>query len=159
MPSVKIILGICILVAAGGTVLAVGKPDFSGNWKLDPLMSRFDLGIPAPKSRTLIIEHHEPKVHIEIKTETKEGTQDQMFDLTTDGIEAKQTGGSSNASAYWDDIDDTRLVLTIKQQTANGTVVTSRWMKIGSQGKMLTTVLTEENKKGTQEADEFFVRR
>jgi hypothetical protein len=159
MPTAKIILGICILVVAGGTVLAGGKPDFSGNWKLDPLMSRFDLGIPAPKSRTLTIEHHEPKVHIEIKTETKQGTQDQVFDLTTDGKEAKQSGGTSTASASWGDVDDTKLVLIITNQTANGTVVTSRWMKLGSQGKMLTTVLTEENAKGTQEADEFFVPR
>lgn len=160
MPSAKIILGICILVVAGGTVLAAGgKPDFSGNWKLDPLMSRFDRGIHAPKSRTLAIEHHEPKVHIEIKTETKEDNQDQVFDLTTDGREAKQIGGTATASASWGDIDGTRLVLTIKEQSANGTVVTSRWMKLGSQGKMLTTVLTIQNAKGKQEADEFFVPR
>ena len=156
----KITLGICIFALLGGTVLAAGgKPDFSGTWKLDPLMSRFDQGVPAPKGRTLTIEHHEPKLHIEIKTETREGTQDQVFDLITDGSEAKQIGGTCTASATWGDIDGTRLVLTIKQQSANGTVVTSRLMKLGSQGKMLTTVLTIRNPNGTEKADEFYVLR
>jgi hypothetical protein len=46
----EIILGICIFALVAGTVLAGGgKPDFSGTWKLDPLMSRFDQGVPAPK--------------------------------------------------------------------------------------------------------------
>ena len=156
----KITLGICIFAMVAGTVLAAGgKPDFSGTWKLDPLMSRFDQGVPAPKGTTLTIEHHEPKLHIEIMTETRKGTQDQVFELTTDGSEAKQNGGTGTASVSWGDIDGTRLVLTIKQQSANGTVETKRVMKLGSDGKMLTTVLTVTNPNGTEKADEFYVLR
>ncbi len=156
----KITLGICILALLSGTVVATGeKPDFSGTWKLDTLMSRFDQGVPAPKGRMLIIEHHEPKLHIEIKTEAKEGNQDRVFDLTTDGSEAKQVGGTCTASASWGDVDGTRLVLTIKQPSATGTVVTSRVMKLGSQRKILTTVLTVQNPNGTEKADEFYILR
>jgi hypothetical protein len=156
----KITLGICILALLGGAVLAAGdKPDFSGTWKLDTLMSRFDQGVPAPKGRMLLIEHHEPKLHIEIKTETREGTQDRVFDLTTDGSEGKQVGGTCTASASWDDVDGTQLVLTIKQPSASGTVVMSRVMKLGSQRKMLTTVLTVQNPNGTEAANEFYVLR
>ncbi|MGB7436534.1 MAG: hypothetical protein WBW49_14065, partial [Candidatus Acidiferrum sp.] len=88
-----------------------------------------------------------------------EGTQDQVFNLITDGSEAKQIGGACTASAAWGDIDGTRLVLTIKQQSASGTVVTSRLMKLDSEGKMLTTVLTVQNQTGTEKADEFYVLR
>jgi hypothetical protein len=159
----KSILAICLFAATAGAVLAAGgQPDFSGTWQLDPLISRFNKELPAPKSRTLTIGHHEPKLHIEIKTETKEGTRDdQVFDLTTDGTEAKQANseGTSTASVVWGDIDGTRLVLTITLKSSGGTVATRRVIKLGTQAKMLTTVLTVQNPSGTQEADEFYVRR
>lgn len=158
----KGVLAICVLAAASASVLvAGGPPDFSGTWELDPLISRFNQKLPAPKSRTLVIAHHEPKLHIEIKTETKGGTrEDQEFDLTTDGTEVKQNNsdGSTTGSVVWGDIDGTRLVLTITQQLSGGTVVTRRVMKLGGQGKMLTTVLTVQSPSGRQNADEFYVR-
>ena len=159
----KSVLSICFLVAVSQSVLAAGgKPDFSGTWQLDPLISRFTKELPAPKSRTLRIEHLGPKLHIEIKTETNEGTQDdQVFDLITDGTEVKQTNsvGSSTASVLWGDIDGTRLILTVTQESSGRKVVTRRVMKLGTQGKMLTTVLTVQNPNGTQKADEFYVLR
>ncbi len=159
----KSVLAICFLAAVSQSVLvAGGQPDFSGTWQLDPLISRFNKELPAPKSRALVIEHHEPKLHIEIKTETKEGTrEDQVFDLTTDGAEAKQTNseGTSTANVVWGDIDGTRLVLTITQRSSGGSVATRRVMKLGTQGKILTTVMTVQSPSGRQNADEFYVRR
>jgi hypothetical protein len=161
--AVKSALCICILTAVSGVAIAATeKPNFSGTWQLDPLMSRFNKEVPAPKSRTLKIELQDPKLHVEIRTETKEGAQNEMFDLTIDGTDVKQTssGKTYTASASWGDIDGTRLVLTINQLTPNGTVTatTTRVMKLGTQGKMLTTILTVEDSSGEHEADEFYVR-
>ena len=158
----KSALAICILAMACGAVLAAGtKPDFSGKWQLDTVMSRFPKELPAPNSMTLTIEHHEPKLHIEIKADTKEGVRDEVFDLTTDGTEVKQTnsGEAATASVSWGDIDGTRLVLTIKRKTPRGTVVTTRVMKRGSGDKMLTTVLTIQNQGAKEKAYEFYERK
>ncbi len=153
-------LGICILAAVGGAVLAaVAKPDFTGTWQLDP-RSRFSAQLPAPTSMALAIVHHEPKLHFEIKSETGGSARNQVFDLTTDGTEVTQTNAAETctASARWGDINGTRLMLTTKQQSPSGTVVTSREMKLGKKGKILTTVLTVQNQSGTHKAYEFYVR-
>jgi hypothetical protein len=158
----KSVFAVCVLAAVSGVALAaVAKSDFTGTWQLDPQMSRFDKDFPAPKSMRLTIDHHEPKLHVEIKSETKQGPQDMVFDLTIDGTEAKGTNseGPYTASAEWGDADGIRLVLTIKQQSPKGTVETSRVMKLGSEGKMLTTVLTVQCQGREQDAYEFFTRK
>ena len=159
----KTVLAICILAAVSGVAFAASaKPDFSGTWQLDTQASRFDKALPAPKSMTLTIEHHEPKLHIEMKSETNHAPQDLVFDLTIDGPEATDTvsGSTYTANAEWGDIDGTRLVLTIKQQSPNGDLVTTRVMKLGSQGKILTTVLTvDSHGAAEQTAYEFFERK
>lgn len=153
------ILASCVFAAMGTALQAGQKPDFNGTWKLDTLRSRFNQ-LPAPKGTKIIIEDREPKLHVEIKTESEKGNQDQVFDLATDGTEAREagTGGTSTASALWGGPDGTRLVLTIKEPSSNGPVITSREMKSYETGKMLTTVLTVQNAAGKQRADEFFTR-
>ena len=147
-------------IAGAAIAAADAKPDFSGTWKLDPLRSRFNESLPAPKSLILTISHNEPKLHLELKLESKEGERDLSFDLTTDGAEAKAAGSGDDcvASAKWGDLDGTRLVLTIKQPGSNGTVVTNRVMKLGRNKNMITTVLHVTGAKGTLKADEFFER-
>jgi len=161
--TLRTALAICILAVVSSVAFAASaKPDFSGTWQLDTQASRFDKELPAPKAMTLTIEHHEPKLHIEMKSETKHGPQDLVFDLTVGGPEATETvsGSTYTASVEWGDIDGTRLVFTVKQQSPNGESVMTRVMKLGSERKILTTVLTvDSHGAAEQTAYEFFERK
>ncbi len=152
-----------LIIAALSTsaiMAAATKPDFSGSWQLDPLRSRYDAKVPAPKSGSLIIEHSDPNVRIELTTMTAKGPEHYSFELTTDGTEVSKTidGKPYTALAHWGDINGTRLVLTIKQETPSGTVETSRMMRLGDKGKILTTVLTIKDSSGQRKANEFYTK-
>ncbi|MGA2329626.1 MAG: hypothetical protein ABSH05_25505 [Bryobacteraceae bacterium] len=149
-----------VMAAAFATgALAQKKPDFSGTWKLDLLRSRLD-DVPGLKSSVIKIEHHEPKIHIEITTVTHQGETSEAFDLTTDGVESKQTIGGQPcaASAQWDSWSGNRLVLTVKCQPPEGAVVTTRRMKLGDKDRMMTTVLTVKDKTGEKKGYGFYVK-
>lgn len=147
-------------LAASAILAAAPKPDFSGAWHLDPLRSRFNAKVPAPKSGTLMIEHRGPNLRIDLTTVTAKGPQNCSFELTTDGAEVRKTidGQPYTATARWGDLDGTRLVLTIKQETPSGTMETSRVMRLGDKGRILTTVLTIKDSSGPRNANEFYTK-
>jgi hypothetical protein len=134
------------------------KPDFSGTWKLDP-RSRLE-SIPDLKSSVITIDHHEPKIHIETTTVSREGVDKEAFDLATDGVARKATAGSEacSASARWDSWTGTRLMLVIKCDTPQGPVVTTRQMMLGQKDKMMTTILTVQDKTGEKKGYGFYVK-
>lgn len=150
---------------AMGVVLATAtpaqtKPDFSGTWTLDLLRSRLDQ-ISPPKSSVIKIEHHEPKIHIEIATVTHSGTTTEAFDLTTDGAESRQTIGGQpcTASVKWGGWDGKRLLLAIQCESPEGTVVTTRRIKLGEKGRIMTTIETVKDKTGLKTAYGFYVKQ
>jgi hypothetical protein len=147
------------LAAALATgALAQKKPDFSGTWKLDP-RSRLD-DVPSLKSTVIKIEQLDPKIHFQITTVRVSGETSETFDLTTDGVERKQTTGGQPcvASAQWDPWKGTELVLTIKCDTPQGTVVSTRQAKLGENGSFMTTTLTVKDKTGEKKGYGFYVK-
>jgi hypothetical protein len=61
----------------------MAKPDFTGTWQFNP--NKSSLQIPAPESSTFVIEHNEPRFHLE-RTHVFGGKGDTFsIDLLTDG--------------------------------------------------------------------------
>ena len=147
-------------LAVAELLAAAPKPDFSGTWKLDPQRSRYNAKVPAPKSVTLAVEHRDPRLRIDMTTVTANGSQNYSFELTTDGTEVTKTidGQPVTAQVRWGDIDGTRLVLTIKQSLPSGTMETSRTLRLGDKGKILTTVLIINDSGGQRKANEFYTK-
>jgi hypothetical protein len=80
----------------------MGMPDFTGKWKFNQRKS--SLQIPSPDSTTFLIEHHEPRFHLE-RTHVFEGKSDTFaIDLTTDGkvVELNRGGLVLRASLQWE---------------------------------------------------------
>ena len=147
-----VLLAVLAFVSTG--MRAEDKPNLSGTWKFDPARSRFD-AIPAPKSATMKIDHHEPKIHIDLDMVLKKNQQNEILDLLTDGSEQKVTldGHQATATAYWE--DDKHLVIELKRDAGQ---VETRRMQIGDKGKMLTTVLTVKDDGGQKSAFGFYTK-
>ncbi len=80
--SITFLIGLSI-----GSVLAQGKPDFSGTWKLNVAKSDFGI-LGGPTSRTDVITHKEPSVTNSVTAEGAQGKQEYTINYTTDGKEA-----------------------------------------------------------------------
>ena len=80
----------------------MAKPDFTGSWKFNSDKSR--LQIPPPESTTFLIEHREPRFHLE-RTHVFGGKSDTFsIDLMTNGEAAVQAHGGFqiHASLHWE---------------------------------------------------------
>jgi hypothetical protein len=147
------------LIAAPGA-LSEEKPDFSGTWKLDLQLTRFN-DVEPPKSLIMKIDHQEPRIKIRSETETKAGVVTESIELPTDGSEhqCKIDGQTALASANWDQWTGERLVWIVKRETPQGSMEVTRRAKLGDKGKILTTVATIKTSGGEQKYNEFFVRQ
>src|SRR5579862_9886551 len=111
----------CAIGAAGLVLLLCGvnavaaRPDFSGDWKMNPSRSSF-APLPAPDSMARKITHHDPQLKI-VTTQTGQG-HDSVTELsyTTDGKECKNTirGQEVTGTARW---DGDKLVIASKRQS------------------------------------------
>ena len=78
------------------------KADFTGTWKFNP--GKSSLQIPAPESTDFVIEHNEPRLHLE-RTHVFGGKSDSFsIDLTTDGQVVEFNHGEVvvRASLHWE---------------------------------------------------------
>ena len=147
------------LLAVGA--LAQSKPNFTGTWVLDPMLSRFGKD-QEPKKGTLTIAHQEPKIRIDVDSVSNSGSDSKYtLELTTDGTENTTTiaGQSCVSTVNWGTRTGERLIWVMKCDGPKGPVTSTRQMKLGSNGKILTTVLTVKDSKGTQKANEFYAAK
>ena len=135
------------------------KPDFTGTWKLDPLRSRLDK-VPHPKELVLAIAHKEPDLRVTVTRVTDDGESSETFDVPTDGTARQFTlaGHPSTVAAHWEPGRADHLVLETRSG-ANGELVTTRVMRLGDKGRMLSTVLTVRDAAGEKKAYEFFLKQ
>ncbi len=139
--------------------LAQTKPNFSGEWKLDTMRSRLDPKADW-KSATMKIDHAEPKIKIDMDADTGHGRRQYTLDLQTDGTESQQTidGNSCKTIAHWGTRTGERLQIDTTCAAGSGTIVTSREMKLGSKGKILTTILSIKDGKTQKRSYEFYTK-
>jgi hypothetical protein len=110
---------ICVLGLAVFAVSAVaqGKPNFSGDWKLN--VSKSDFGpMPPPSSSTAKVAHAEPEMKVQVKQVGDQGEMEFDATYSTDGKETANTFGPMQAksTAAW---EGEVLVVTTKFE-ANG---------------------------------------
>jgi len=97
----KIVL---LIVALAAIASAAGKPDFSGDWKLNAAKSSFG-PIPPPATYTRKVTQADPSITIEdTQTGTAMGDQHDIRTYTTDGkeISYQANGADVKAAMTWD---------------------------------------------------------
>src|SRR4051794_16523754 len=102
---------LCALAAVLASGQAQAKPNFSGEWKLNPGKSEFG-PLPAPESRTDKITHADPSLTVTTTQKTQAGEGTAEFKYTTDGAETTNQYRNSpmKSTCKWD--ADTLLVTT-----------------------------------------------
>jgi hypothetical protein len=124
------------------------------------MRSRFDKNFSL-KSATLHISHQEPKITIDLSSIGGDGPSAYKLETTTDGVQTTQTlgGAQCGVKAEWGTRTGERLILELNCERPTGSVITTRELKLGSKGKMITTVLTVEEKGRKLRAYEFYTKQ
>jgi len=158
--TVKSTLIELVLVSGfAAAALAQTRPNFTGEWKLDVLRSRLDPKSDV-KSATMKIEHAEPRLRIDMNVQTGHGQQAFLLDLQTDGTESRQMieERPCKAIARWGTRTGERLRIETTCPSGAATVVTTREMKLGGKGKVLTTILVVKDERGQRKSYEFLTK-
>jgi hypothetical protein len=136
-------------VSAGAT--AADKPDFSGDWKMNPAKSAYG-PIPMPSSFIRKISHKEPSLVI-VEEQTQDGVnQVTKRAVTTDGHAATLdiNGTQATCSATWDGnaiiansaVDSYGITFRDRMTlSADGKVLTSEIQVFSSQGDAAMTIV------------------
>jgi len=129
------ILTIAAGAAAADKPKASDKPNYSGEWKMNPAASNFGQ-FPPPNSFVRKIEHADPALSI-VEDQAAGGAQSTTTrKMTTDGKPAalELNGYAAVCSAVWDGKD---IVATTNMESA-GVKFTDR-MSLSADGKTLTS--------------------
>jgi len=140
-----------VIMALSANANAADKPNFSGEWKINPTKSEFGPA-PLPEKFVRKIEHVEPSISI-VEDQVNAGTPSTTTrKVTTDGKAQtfEMNGAQVKASAAW---ADTALIattavdslgVTFKDRmslSGDGKVLTSKVLIVSPQGEFEITVV------------------
>ncbi len=127
------VAGMMLLLCAA---LAQTKPNFSGDWKMNPAKSDFGQ-MPAPSSMVQKITHDDPSLKVVATTVSERGEFTRELAYTTDGKECinKTRMGEFKSTLKWD--ANTLVIETKSEFQGNPFATTSKWT-LSQDGKVLT---------------------
>jgi len=133
------------LIVAGAPLRAQQQPNFSGNWKMNPVKSNFG-PVPAPDTFNRKIVHAEPSITIDEEQATPLGLQQTQRKMTTDGKESTfDIGGADvKATARW---EGTTLLAVTRVEVAD--LSYNDRMSLSPDGKTLTSVVRVDTPQGS----------
>ncbi|MBM3811189.1 MAG: hypothetical protein FJW20_06085 [Acidimicrobiia bacterium] len=125
-----------VLAAALSTGMALAKPNFSGDWKMDPAKSDFG-PMPPPETLTMKIKHEEPAVEVKSHQVSVQGEMEGDSKYTTDGKECVNTIRSTEvkSTVTWEG-EVLRMVSKLNFQ-GNDVTLDDKWT-LSEDGKTLT---------------------
>ena len=146
------------------TVLAVvllamnqpaGKPNFSGEWKMNEAKSNFG-GLPGPTSITRSIKHAEPKLTIVEQQTGGMGDSTITREYVTDGTPTsfQAQGATVDGSAKW----DANTLVVVSKVEMIGLAYNDR-MTLSEDGKTMTSVVKLSSPQGEVELTVVFERQ
>lgn len=151
----RILLSIFAIAALVGDVAAADKPNFSGEWKMNPTKSNYGV-IPTPKSLFRKITHTEPSITIaEDQTAgTMELIPSRSFTTNSQPATFHLNGVDVVGSAAWEGI----TLLVQSKVTAAGLQFDDR-MSLSEDGKLLTSKVQIRSDQGDVEMTIVFDRQ
>lgn len=125
------------LAVLAGTAAAADKPNYSGEWRMNPAKSTFG-PMPAPISITRKVTHAEPSLVIVEEQLGDAGAQNTTRKYTTDGKEMsfESQGAEITSSAVWDG----NAIVVVSNVNVAGLQFVDR-MTVSEDGKTLTSAV------------------
>ena len=148
-------LAAVFFLAGAMTVLAQQKPDFSGEWKLNPQASTLSPTVAAAaQSGVLRIEHHEPSVTVHLTIVLDGKPFESKFELLSDGREIVTDGGGRRivSTLRW---DGDALVFTSRIQRQDVEMTISFRYELQDGGRRLRAA--EQLRGGGRDQDNLWV--
>lgn len=127
------------LFAIGSLAIAADKPNFSGDWKMDPEKSTFG-PMPPPASMTRKVEHNDPALTVTTSQSGPQGDQTITAKYSTDSKETTNDlmGNTVKSTATWE--GDALVIASKADIGGNEVKITSKWT-LSANGKVLTDAL------------------
>ena len=125
----------CAAAVFSVPAMAAGKPDFTGEWKLN--VDKSDFGpIPPPTSQVQKIDHKEPMLKITTNQNGMDGEFTTDASYATDGKETKNNfrGAEAKSVAKW---DGDALAIDTKLEIQGMDITLKMTMKMAEDGKSI----------------------